>query len=146
MLSLAAAGVLLIAFFPQAVSNIAEASRQRPFWHGLAGMILTGVLGAGAVVLTITVLGLPLAAALVLLLGAAWLLGFVGVCLGIGERLPAGARPRPAWMTFLAGAGLVGLASLIPVAGPLLIVLVGFLAVGSALVSRLGTRRDPDAF
>ena len=85
-------------------------------------------------------------AGLMLLLGAAWLLGFVAVCLAIGQRLPGGAEGRPPWVTFLAGAALVGLVSLVPVVGPVFLGLVGFEAVGSALVSRLGNRGDPDAW
>lgn len=146
LLSLAAAGVLILAFWPRHIARIADTARDRPIWHGLAGVILTGVLGTGAGVLTLTILGIPIALGLVLLLGVAWLLGFVAVCLAIGQRLPGGDGERAPWVTFLGGAAVVGLVSLLPVIGPVFIVVVGLEAVGAALVSRLGNRGDPDAW
>jgi hypothetical protein len=146
LLSLAAAGVLILAFWPRHIARIADTARDRPVWYALAGVILTGVLGTGAGVLTLTVLGIPIAMGLVLLLGVAWLLGFVAVCLAIGQRLPGGDGDRAPWVTFLGGAAAVSLVSLLPVVGPVFLVVVGLEAVGAALVSRLGNRGDPDAW
>ncbi len=145
LLSLAAAGVLVVAFWPGQVEQVALAVRRRPALHALAGFILVGVLGVSAAVLTLTIVGAPLAVALLVLLGVAWLLGFVGVCSAIGQRLPL-PTPHKGWVTFLAGAALVACVSMVPWVGSLFLIAVGLSAVGAALISKLGNRQDPDAW
>jgi hypothetical protein len=134
------AGVLLLGLWPQNVDRVARPLGDRPFWYGIAGAILTGCFAVGAGVLAVTVVGAPLALLLAGMLGVAWLLGVVALCKAIGERFDA-TEGRGAWASFLAGALVLGAVSLLPYVGPLLVVLVGFPAVGAAILTRLGNRR-----
>lgn len=145
LLSLAAAGVLLLAFWPKQLGRMAELATERPFWHGLAGLVLSVVTVMTSLVLTITIIGIPIAGALGLLLSLAWLAGFVSLCLAIGERVAQPANGEVHWRTFLVGVAIVAGLSLIPVLGPLVLGVMGLIAVGAALVSRFGNRMDPDA-
>ena len=134
------AGVLLMGLWPQNVERVARPLGDRPFWYAIAGAILTASFVVGSGLLAITLVGIPLAVLLSIVLAVAWLLGVVALCKAIGERFPVLER-RGAWATFLAGAVILGAVSLLPYVGPLLIVLVGFPAVGAALLTRLGNRR-----
>jgi hypothetical protein len=136
------AGVLLMGLWPQNVERVARPLGDRPFWYGIAGAILTASFVVGSGLLAITLVGIPLAVLLSIVLAVAWLLGVVAVCKAIGERFPVLER-NGAWATFLAGAVILGAVSLLPYVGPLLVVLVGFPAVGAALLTRLGNRRVP---
>ena len=134
------AGVLLMGLWPQNVERVARPLGDRPFWYAIAGAILTASFVVGSGLLAITLVGIPLAVLLSIILAVAWLLGVVALCKAIGERFPVLER-NGAWATFLAGAVILGAVSLVPYLGPMLIVLVGFPAVGAALLTRLGNRR-----
>jgi hypothetical protein len=134
------AGVLLMGLWPQNVERVARPLGDRPFWYAIAGAILTASFVVGSGLLAITLVGIPLAVLLSIVLAVAWLLGVVALCKAIGERFPVLERSG-AWATFLAGAVILGAVSLVPYLGPMLIVLVGFPAVGAALLTRLGNRR-----
>jgi len=134
------AGVLLNGLWPQNVERVARPLGARPFWYAIAGAILTASFVVGSGLLAITLVGIPLAVLLSIILAVAWLLGVVALCKAIGERFPVLER-NGAWATFLAGAVILGAVSLVPYLGPMLIVLVGFPAVGAALLTRLGNRR-----
>jgi hypothetical protein len=134
------AGVLLMGLWPQNVERVARPLGDRPFWYAIAGAILTASFVVGSGLLAITLVGIPLAVLLSIILAVAWLLGVVALCKAIGERFPVLER-NGAWATFLAGAVILGAVSLVPYLGPMLIVMVGFPAVGAALLTRLGNRR-----
>jgi hypothetical protein len=134
------AGVLLMGLWPQNVERVARPLGDRPFWYAVAGAILTASFVLGSGLLAITLVGIPLAVLLSIVLAVAWLLGVVALCKAIGERFPVLER-NGAWASFLAGAVILGAVSLLPYVGPLLVILVGFPAVGAALLTRLGNRR-----
>ncbi len=139
LLSFAGAGVLVVGFWPRQVDQVARLVGERPFWYGIAGAILTGLLSMGALVLAATVIGIPLAALLLLALASAGLLGFVALGRAIGDRFP-GLRDRGGWISFLGGAALLTVVSFLPWVGPALIVLAALPALGAALISRFGNR------
>jgi hypothetical protein len=134
------AGVLLMGLWPQNVERVARPLGDRPFWYAIAGAILTASFVVGSGLLAITLVGIPLAVLLSIILAVAWLLGVVALCKAIGERFPV-LEKNGAWASFLAGAVILGAVSLLPYVGPLLVVLVGFPAVGASLLTRLGSRR-----
>lgn len=137
VLSIAGAGVLIVGIWPRQVDQVAEMVRARPFWTSIAGGILVGAFSVGALALTFTFVGIPLALLLLGVLALAAMLGFVAVCQALGENIPQ-LRRQGSWAAFLAGAALLGLVSLMPWVGPISLALVGFSAVGAALVTRLG--------
>ena len=137
VLSVAGAGVLVVGLWPRQVHQVAEMVRARPFWTSIAGGILVAAITVGALALTLTFIGIPLALLLLGVLALAAMLGFVAICQALGENIPQ-LRDKGSWVTFLAGAALLGLVSLLPWVGPLTLAVVGFSAVGAALVTRLG--------
>lgn len=139
LLSFAGAGVLVVGFWPRQVDHVARLVTERPLWYGLAGFILTGLIGVGGLVLVATVIGIPLAMLLVLALTIGALLGFVGLGRAIGDRFP-GLEERGRWVSFLGGAALLTVLSFLPYVGPVLLVLLALPALGAALISGFGTR------
>jgi len=139
VLSIAGAGVLVVGIWPRQVQEVAGVLRERPLWTSVAGAILVAASIVGSVALSLTFVGIPLAMLLLGVLALASMLGFVAACQALGEGVPA-LRERGAWVTFLAGAGILGLVSLLPVVGPMSLLAVSCAAVGAALVTRMGSR------
>ena len=100
-------------------------------------LVAAGIVGA--VALGFTFVGIPLAMLLLGVLALAGMLGFVAVCQALGEGVPPLRERGGTWVTFLAGAAILGLVSLLPIVGPLSLVGVGCAAVGAALVTRMGS-------
>jgi hypothetical protein len=143
VLAFAGTGVLAVGLWPRNVARVARTVSARPFWYGVAGAILSAALGLGAVLLTVTLVGAPIALLIVALLAIAWLLGLVGTCQALGERLPF-AKRQGAWAAFLAGATVLAALAMVPWVGQIVLAALGFPAVGAALVTRLGNRREVD--
>ena len=144
LLGFAGAGVLVVGLWPRNVTQVSRAVVEHPVWYGVAGAILTASLSLGALLLTITLLGIPVAMFLLGLLAVAWLLGLVAFCSAAGEHLPF-ARDRGSWAAFLAGAGVLAVVAMVPVIGSVLVFALGFPAVGAALLTRLGSRVESPA-
>lgn len=145
LLSLAATGVLLLAFWPRQIGRIATVAMERPLWHGVAGLVLSLVALVTGLFLTVTLIGIPVAGLLALVVSSAWLLGFVALCFAIGDRIAPSPTHSVHWRTFLVGIVLVAALSLVPIFGPLVLALLGLVSIGAACVSRFGNRMDPDA-
>ena len=140
LLTVAGAGVLVVGLFPRHVANVAGAISARPMRAGLAGAGWS--LGASVVVilLGLTVLLSPIALAVALALGVAWLLGFVGLCQALGDRLPIANPGLRRWLAFFVGVTVLTFVGSLPFVGQVLLVLVGLVSVGAALQTRFGTR------
>lgn len=139
LLSFAAAGVLMVGFWPRQVDEVAALVVARPVWYGFVGGALGALLIAGAALLGLTIIGLPLSLLLVLILAGGGLLGFVSLGKAIGTRFP-GVREQGGWLAFLVGAGLLTAVAFLPWVGPAIIALLVLPALGAALASRFGTR------
>ena len=141
LLSFAAAGVLVVGFWPRQVDHVAALVGARPVWYGLLGGVLGTLLLGGALLLGLTVIGLPLSLLLVLTLAASGLLGFVSLGKAIGARFP-GVREQGGWLAFLVGAGLLTAVAFLPWVGPAIIAVLVLPALGAALASRFGTHES----
>jgi len=136
----AAAGTVTLAVWPRQVDDVAERIADRPFWYGIVGGILTLALSIGTVVLSMTVIGLPLALLFTLVLALAWLVGLAAVCRATGARL-ASSHALSDTGAYLVGAGLLAAASMVPVVGAVAVVFLALPAVGAAVVSGLSLER-----
>jgi hypothetical protein len=138
LLCLAGIGVLVLGIFPEKVRNVARGIERHPIRYGLAGLLLTGTgLGVSGL-LAITLVGIPLSGFVLLLLGLAWLLGFVALGQVVGDMLPVPASARGRAGAFLVGVCLLGALSFVPYLGKLLIVASLFPCVGAAIGTRFG--------
>lgn len=143
MLTLAGAGVLVVGLFPRHVNNVAASVSARPMKMGFLGVgSLTGGLLL-SLLLVLTVLLSPFALALAALLGVAWMLGFVGLCQAVGDRLPLQNQGLRRWLAFLMGILALAFVGTLPWIGQVLFGLVSFICVGAALHTRFGMR-EPD--
>lgn len=141
-LSFAGAGVLVVGLFPARVSNIADALEDRPFRSMFVGVMATGFLSLFSVVFAlITVgLGIPVSFVVMAMLGLAWLMGFVGLCQAVGDRLPFEQKPHGRWLAFLIGTVLLTCVGSLPLVGWLVVLAASALGIGAALSSRFGGR------
>lgn len=120
-----AVAALFVALLPQFSARLLDAIRSSP-WRSL-GLGLVALVGVPllAVLLMITLLGIPLGIAVVALYPLLLLLGFVAGVLFVGQRLRAALRPDAAPTT----ASTIGFAAL----ALLLLMLVGWVPIVGAL-------------
>jgi hypothetical protein len=142
ILSVAGAGMLVVGLFPQRVSAVAQDLEARPIRAAVVGTLSTGFLLLFSVMFTAATLGLgsPVAVLLVLGLGFAWLLGFVGLCQAVGDRLPVQQRPHGRWIALLVGVLLVSFLGSLPWVGWMVVGSASVLGIGAALSTRFGSR------
>ncbi len=140
MLSIAGAGVLIVGLFPRRVRRVAQDLEQRPVRAATVGVLTSGFVGLFALLLGVSTLGvgLPVSALLALGLAVAWLLGFVGLCEVVGDRLPLERRPHGRWLAFLVGVGLFTLIGSLPWIGWLVIGAASTIGIGAAVSTRFG--------
>ncbi len=139
-LSFAGAGILVVALFPDRVARVAKQLTERPVGSLASGTIGAGVLLLGSLLFAITVIGLPVSVVLMGLFGLAWLLGFVGLCQAVGDRLPMESKVHGRWLAFVGGSTLVAFLGSLPVLGILVVGATSALGMGAAFSTRFGTR------
>ncbi len=145
ILSFAAAGVMVVGMWPDRVRTVANRMRERPLWHAFSGSVLTGFLLLAIVLFSVTLIGIPVAVVLAMVLSIAWCMGFVAVCQATGDRFP-GIQGRGAWPAFLLGTTLMAIVWMFPYVGPVVLTLLALPAAGAALTTRFGgTGRPPAA-
>jgi len=142
LLTFAGAGVLVVGLFPNRVGKIASNIDTHPMRSIAIGTLATGFLTLFSLLFAVVTLGLGLPVSMVVwvLIGLAWLMGFVGLCQAIGDRLPFESKPQGRWLTFLIGAVLITCMSSLPLVGWLVIGGASLLGIGAALSTRLGGR------
>lgn len=141
LLAMAGAGVLTVGVFPARVRRIARDLEVRPLRAALLGSLASGFVIVFSVLLAVLTvgLGLPVSVLLLCALGIAWLLGFVGLCQAVGDRLPLNQRPYGRWLAFLVGVvPLVFLGSL-PWIGWVVVGAASVIGVGGAVSTRFGS-------
>ncbi len=137
-LSFAGAGVVVVGLFPNRVGRIAHRIQKAPAMSLLVGSLSTaGILFAAGLFL-ITIVGLPITFVLVALLGLAWLVGFVGLCQAVGDRLPVEHKVHGRWLAFLGGTLLVAFVGALPIIGVIAVAIASAVGIGAALTTRFG--------
>jgi len=141
LLTIAGAGVVTVGLFPQRVARVAADVEERPIRSAIVGVLAPGFLTLFAGLFTILTIGIgsPLGMLVMLGLAAAWLLGFVGFCQAVGDRLPMEHRHYGRWLVFLVGVMVVSFMGSLPWMGWLVVFGVSVIGTGSALATRLGS-------
>lgn len=137
LLGFTGCGVLTLGLFPEHVARVAEAITRRPGRAVLTGAFGALALALAAVVLAVTLIGLPLALMLLTLLGVAGVLGGVGACQALGDQLPL-PRPHGRWAVFAGCAMAFVFLDLLPGVATLGVVTFGLAGVGAALATGFG--------
>lgn len=141
MLSMAAAGILVVGFFPAGVDRVASRIVERPIWHGLIGIAVTPLLALLTAVLAVTIIGIPISLMLGLVIVASGIFGSVALAHAAGRQFP-GIAERGVWLTFLIGGGLMATLSTIPWVGPSLMVCAMIPASGASYAHWFGRNND----
>lgn len=127
-------------FMPARMKDLSAELRAQPIKSGLVGFLGAMALVPITVVLSITLIGIPVAVALLLVAALATVLGFTAVASEIGTRVPV-LRGRKTQAVVLA-VGLLILLGLgaIPGLGWLVTIPATFMGFGAAILSRFGNR------
>jgi hypothetical protein len=137
-----ALGLLLLVITPrrvEAVGRSLTSSPSKALLTGFLGMLALPVL---ALLLVVTVVGIPLVAVLILAIVAGAVLGFTALAQQLGERLPLGTRGGQV-LRLAIGTALLVIATKIPFLG-VLVWIAGWLFIfGAVLRTRFG--QEPTA-
>lgn len=148
MVVLFALAALTFSLFPQQVQITGEAVHSRTgavIGWGLLALILAAPL---ALLLAVTIIGIPLILVEILALALAGILGYTALSRFVGEKIAGAASTatvNPLGAIAL-GVLILGLISMVPLAGFLITLFAFVLAVGAALATRFGSlNQAPDA-
>ncbi|MCI0519745.1 MAG: polymer-forming cytoskeletal protein [Chloroflexi bacterium] len=142
----AALAALTVLFLPKPVERIQAAAVSQPMVSGGLGLLTVVILPPILLGLILTVCLIPLSLAAVGVFVVAWFLGMVSLSLEVGRRLerqfkqdwaPALTAGIGAFVLFLV---INGLREVVPCIGWVFPALAGVLAVGAALLTRIGTQ------
>lgn len=145
MIILFALAALTYTLFPRHTAVVRDALETRTgpalLWGVLAILLALPL----ALLLAVTIIGIPLILVEFLLLGLAWILGYSSVALFLGGRiLRTTARGEGTPLGEIAlGVLVLGVIAMVPVAGFLVGLAVLVMAVGVALATRFGTLAAP---
>lgn len=135
---LALLGIVIAALMPTRVKNIITTVRRKPILSFFSGLLALVVTVAATLVLTVTLIGIPLVPVLWLAVALATLVGVTGVATLVGEVLPGKAKSdRTALKCLILGFAVMIVVSLIPL-GFLLISLLLSVSLGAVILSRVG--------
>jgi len=140
MLTVAGAGVVTVGLFPDRVARVATDVSRRPVRSAVVGTLATGLLSLFALLFVALTFGFgsPLSLAIFAALGGAWLLGFVGFCQALGDRLPVDSKVHGRWLALSAGVLVLAFAGSLPWVGWFGLVGISMVGIGAALSTRFG--------
>jgi hypothetical protein len=134
-------GVVILLVTPRGADALAEAGRSRiGAAIGIGIALLIGVPLVG-VLLSVTLVGLPVGIATLLALALIYGIGYTAGAIFVGRLMigPPGRR----WWAFLAGWGLLRVLAIVPVLGVLVMIAAVVLGLGSIAVAVHRSQRYP---
>jgi cytoskeletal protein CcmA (bactofilin family) len=141
----AALAALIVMFAPKPAERVASAVTTQPVQSGLFGL-LTAVVAPGIIlILSITLILIPLALIGALLLGVAVLFGWIAIGMEVGKKMAdmfktTWTPPVSAGLGTLVLGLILSAAQVIPCIGWIFPSIVAIFAVGAVLITRFGTR------
>jgi len=133
-------GFLLMIFAPNQVKQLGGELRAQPARSFLAGLVGFFALIGLTIALCVTLIGIPVAAALVVLALVGIAMGFTSLANEVGQRFPLARLKKTQAVVLALGTFLVALALAIPYLGWILLWALSTAALGAAVRTRLGTR------
>ena len=140
MLSFGGVGVLVVGLFPNRVGRVADTLWKRPLVSTVVGILTTSLLACVGGSFFLTFLGIPVTLLAGAVFGMALILGFVGLCQAVGDRLPLRQKHHGRWLAFLIGTVLLCCVSALPAVGWLVLIGACTSGLGAAVMTRFGTR------
>jgi len=136
-----ALGFVFIMFAPRPMKQLESEIRRDPLRCALTGLLGALAIAGLAVLLTITVIGIPFTLVLVVVTAVGIAMGYSAVASEVGTRLPVLRANRKTQAAVLALGILVLLVlQLIPVLGKLVLAATSCVALGATIRTRFGTR------
>ncbi|MGV3741639.1 MAG: hypothetical protein ACO1NO_04965 [Burkholderiaceae bacterium] len=151
VLSMLATGLVLYRFFPAPVIAIQQTAESRPARSLLIGLAMIFTLPPVAILLIMTMLGIPLGLALLFLYPLLFLAGYVAAGFIVGGRIAGIAGRRPlrtlAMQGLFLGLGLVvlNMLLLIPILGGIVFFLAVAMGIGGLAHWAFSARKSEDA-
>jgi F0F1-type ATP synthase membrane subunit b/b' len=133
-------GFIASLLIPARMKLIEGEIKSNPLKAGLAGVVAALALVPLSVLLVITLIGIPVAAALWLMFPLAAAVGFTAVASEVGMRLPVFRGRKTQALVLALGLALLLVAAQIPVLGPISIVLLALIGFGAIVRTRFGSR------
>jgi hypothetical protein len=144
LFSFAGAGVLVVGLFPRQVDTVATTLTAHPLRSGITGLLLTGFACLLTLIFAVTLIGIPIALFIAVVIAIAALLGFIALCQAAGDHIPWSNQGARRWLAFLMGVVGLGLLGSLPFIGKAALAALGLSCMGAALQTRLGTREWVD--
>ena len=145
----AAVAILVVLLLPKHTERTANTAFKQPLLSWALGLLTAVVLPFAVLLLSITIILIPGAVLLVLLVGIAWAFGLIALGYEIGKRLNSmfAHEWAPALSaglgTFILILVINGLEMAIPCLGWVFPALAGMIGLGALLLSRFGTQDYP---
>lgn len=139
-LVLALLAIIVAALMPSRVRTVITTIRRRPVMSFFSGILTMIVATTATVLLTITLIGIPLVPIVWIGVGLVALLGITGTSAMLGEAMPGKHKVgRSALKCIILGVAVLTLLALIPFKlGWIIILVLSHAALGAAILSRLG--------
>jgi hypothetical protein len=146
--AVAAIGMLLALFLQPQLDRVNAAITRQPLMAGGYGLLAIIIVPTAIVIMTITILLIPIALLAAFVLPLAWLFGMIALGQEVGDRFTKAINQ--VWAPVLStGFGtftlvlIVGLVGLVPCVGWLASFLVTLVALGGVAMTWFGTRNAP---
>jgi len=145
----AALAVLVALFAPKPTRRVGEAVTGQPLISGGLGLLTAVVAPLVLIVVSLTIIGIPVALLTALALIVTWAFGMIAIGTEVGERLAKTGKAdwalpvSAALGTFLLTLIVNGVGKVVPCVGWLLPFLVGLVGLGAVLLTRFGSHRYP---
>ncbi|MGD2156447.1 MAG: polymer-forming cytoskeletal protein [Anaerolineales bacterium] len=145
----AALAILLVLFFKEPVDRIAHVAINQPIISAGSGLLTAILAPIVLIVVTLTIILIPVSFIGILVLVVAWLLGWVALGLEVGRRIakmfdqewaPAIAAGVGTFVLYFV---LAGFAEIVPCIGWMPRTLVGLWGLGAVVLTRFGTQTYP---
>lgn len=144
-LGLTALAMLLAMFLHPQLDRVAQALVTQPLAAGSIGLLTTLVAPLALIVLSVTIILIPVALVAAIVLALAWVFGTVAIGMEVGERFTKAINQT--WTPVLsAGAGtfllmiVINTVNLVPCVGWVVGALVGLIGFGAVVMTTFGTR------
>lgn len=147
-LAVAAIAMLLTLFLEPNMQRVADAIVRQPLIAGSVGLLTIVIAPLVVIIQVVTIILIPVAALVVLILPLVWLFGVIALGQEVGERFTKAINQT--WAPVLTsgfGAFLLMLVGgyiwMIPCLGRLLVILISLMVVGGVMMTWFGTRLAP---
>jgi len=136
-------GLIVLSLFPRRLDAVTGSMLENPFKSVLAGLLGWLVMPVLAVLLAVTIVGIPLVAVQILAVVAATVLGLTALIFYVGRMLPLPTQGGPAVAQLAVGVGIFAVLTEIPFLGAVVWISVLLITFGAVLRTRFGQPREP---